>query len=163
MITKDDLQTIYEWGKVTTFPLKKVPTAIGYSNKDIYISWLKGAGKRIMIRRKLMTDKVIKIFENEDIIYSTYSIFHAGTILTPHKDPDVYPQKYKRIQLPLKIPNPKDCYMEWINVKDGKMLWEEGVPQVCDVMNHLHEAFNKSNESMEFIMIDVKSDTEVEI
>ena len=77
MITQDELQTLYEWGKVTTFPLKKVPTAIGYSNKDIYLAWLKGAGKRIMIRRKLMTDKVIKIFENEDIIYSTYSIFYA--------------------------------------------------------------------------------------
>jgi len=160
MITQDELQTLYEWGKVTTFPLKKVPTAIGYSNKDIYLAWLKGAGKRIMIRRKLMTDKVIKIFENEDIIYSTYSIFHAGTILNPHKDPDVYPHPYKRIQLPLNIPDKDKCYMNW---QGKRVSWEEGVAQCYPVMDYVHDGGNISDESMDFIMLDVKHETEVEI
>ena len=160
MITQDDLQTLYEWGKVTTFPLKKVPTAIGYSNKDIYLAWLKGAGKRIMIRRKLMTDKVIKIFENEDIIYSTYSIFYAGTILNPHKDPDVYPHPYKRIQLPLTIPDKDKCYMNW---QGKRVSWEEGVAQCYPVMDYVHDGGNISDESMDFIMLDVKHETEVEI
>ena len=29
MITKNDLNKIYEWAKVTTFPLKKAPTIKG--------------------------------------------------------------------------------------------------------------------------------------
>ena len=41
MITKNDLNTIFKWAKNTDFPLKKAPTAEGYSNKDIYISWLR--------------------------------------------------------------------------------------------------------------------------
>ena len=49
------------------------------------------------------------------------------------------------------------------DVKDGKVTWEEGVPQVCDVMNHLHEAFNKSDKPMEILFVDVKHDTEVVI
>ena len=53
--------------------------------------------------------------------------------------------------------------MQWIDVKDGKVLWEEGVPQVCDIMNYTHEAFNKSDKSMEMLFVDVKLDTEVVI
>ena len=106
MITKKDLSDIYIWAKYTKFPLKRTPTSEGYCNKDIYISWLKGAGKRVMIRKKLMPENIVNIFEKEEIIYSTYSIFSPGTILNPHRDPDVYPEKYKRIQLPLSIPHP---------------------------------------------------------
>ena len=53
--------------------------------------------------------------------------------------------------------------MQWVDVKDGKVTWEEGVPQVCDVMNHLHEAFNKSDKPMDILFVDVKHDTEVVI
>ena len=52
--------------------------------------------------------------------------------------------------------------MEWVNIKDGKIIWEEGQPQVCDVMHHTHQAFNLSDSSMEFLFLDVKLDTEVE-
>ena len=110
-----------------------------------------------------MTHRVREIYENDDILFSNYAIFYAGTILKPHKDPNILREPYKRIQIPLTIPNQKDCYMEWVDVKDGKMLWEEGVPQVCDVMNNLHEAFNKSNKPMEILFVDVKLDTEVVI
>ena len=98
MITNLDIKKIYDWAKETKFPLKKVPTAGEYSNKDIHLCWLKGAGKKVLIRKKLMSDDIFEIFSKSEIIYASYSIFDGGTILNPHRDPDVYPKKYKRIQ-----------------------------------------------------------------
>ena len=163
MITQQDLTDLYEWAKDTEFPVKTAPTIEGYSNKSIDYYWIKSVKKSTLIREKLMTDKVRKIYENDDILFSNYAIFYAGTILKPHKDPNILREPYKRIQIPLTIPNQNDCYMEWVDVKDGRILWEEGVPQVCDVMNNLHEAFNKSNKPMEILFVDVKLDTEVVI
>ena len=53
--------------------------------------------------------------------------------------------------------------MEWTEIKGGKIIWEEGKPQVCDVMHHTHQAFNKSEKPMNFLFVDVKLDTYVEI
>jgi len=103
-----------------------------------------------------MTDRVCEIYQNDDILFSNYVVFYPGTILKPHKDPDVLRYPYKRIQIPLKVPDKDKCYMEWINIKDGKMIWEEGVPQVCDVMNHLHKAVNKSDKPLELLFVDVR-------
>ena len=163
MITHLDLIELYNWAKDTEFPVKTAPTIEGYSNKPIDYYWIKSVKKSTLIREKLMTDKVRKIYENDDILFSNYAIFYAGTILKPHKDPNILRYPYKRIQIPLTIPNENDCYMQWVDVKDGKVTWEEGVPQVCDVMNHLHEAFNKSDEPMEILFVDVKHNTEVKI
>ena len=163
MITHRDLTDLYNWAKDTEFPVKTAPTIEGYSNKSIDYYWIKSVKKSTLIREKLMTDKVRKIYENDDILFSNYAIFYAGTILKPHKDPDILREPYKRIQIPLTIPDKDKCYMEWVEFKDGKILWEEGVPQVCDVMNHLHEAFNKSDKPMEILFVDVKHDTEVKI
>ena len=49
MITNLDIKKIYDWAKETEFPLKKVPTAGEYSNKDIHLCWLKGAGKKVLM------------------------------------------------------------------------------------------------------------------
>ena len=163
MITHLDLIELYNWAKDTEFPVKTAPTIEGYSNKSIDYYWIKSVKKSTLIREKLMTDKVRKICDNDDILFSNYAIFYAGTILKPHKDPNILRYPYKRIQIPLTIPNKNECYMQWVDVKDGKVTWEEGVPQVCDVMNHLHEAFNKSDKPMEILFVDVKHDTEVVI
>ena len=163
MITQQDLTDLYHWAKDTEFPVKTAPTIEGYSNKSIDYYWIKSVKKSTLIREKLMTDRVREIYQNEDILFSNYAIFYAGTILKPHKDPNILRYPYKRIQIPLTIPNENDCYMQWVDVKDGKVTWEEGVPQVCDVMNHLHEAFNKSDKPMEILFVDVKLDTEVVI
>ena len=163
MITNLDLIELYNWAKDTEFPVKTAPTIEGYSNKSIDYYWIKSVKKSTLIREKLMTDKVRKIYDNDDILFSNYAIFYAGTILKPHKDPNILRYPYKRIQIPLTIPNKNECYMQWVDVKDGKVTWEEGVPQVCDVMNHLHEAFNKSDKPMEILFVDVKHDTEVVI
>ena len=160
MITTQDIKKIYEWAKVTSFPLKKAPTIKGgYCNKDVYISWLKGVGKQVTIRKKLMTDEIFNIFSNEDILYATYSCFSEGTILNPHRDPPVYRERYKRIQLPMLIPDKVHCFMIW---DDRKVTWEEGVHQVYPVMDVIHEGNNLSTNAMELVMIDVKLDTIVE-
>ena len=163
MITRNDLHKIYEWARVTDFPLKKAPTIEGYSNKIIDYYWLKSVKKSTIIRKKYMSDEVYEIYKNEDILFSNYTSFRSGTILQPHTDPDILRYPYKRIQIPLSIPDKNKCYMEWINIKDGKMIWEEGQPQVCDVMHYTHQAFNKSDEPMNFLFVDIKLDTEVMI
>ena len=163
MISRQDLTDLYEWAKDIEFPVKTAPTIEGYSNKSIDYYWIKSVKKSTLIREKLMTDRVREIYQNDDILFSNYAIFYAGTILKPQKDPNILRYPYKRIQIPLTIPNKNECYMQWVDVKDGKVLWEEGVPQVCDVMNHLHEAFNKSDKPMEILFVDVKHDTEVVI
>ena len=125
MITKSNLKELYEWASSSEFPLKKAPTTVGYSNKDIYICGLKYIRKNTNIRKSMMTDAVYNIMKNDEILYAVYSRFIGGTILTPHKDPDVYRDRYKRIQIPLIIPDNKKCYMEWTNIKGGRMEWED--------------------------------------
>ena len=162
MITKKDLRDLYEWGKQTKFPLKKAPTIDGYSNIDIDYYWVKSVKKTTIIRSKFMNDTVKKIYENDEILFSNYVIFYAGTKLTPHKDPKILRHPYKRIQIPLYVPK-GDCYMQWTEFKEEKIKWEEGVSQVCDVCNYTHEAYNNTSEPIEFLFVDVHKDTEVEL
>ena len=98
MITHLDLIELYNWAKDTEFPVKTAPTIEGYSNKSIDYYWIKSVKKSTLIREKLMTDKVCKIYDNDDILFSNYAIFYAGTILKPHKDPNILRYPYKRIQ-----------------------------------------------------------------
>ena len=158
MITKSDLREIYEWALTSKFPLKKAPTTVGYTNKDIYICGLKYIRKNVNIRRSMMTDIVYNIMKNDEILYAVYSRFEGGTILKPHKDPDVYSDRYKRVQIPLNVT--RDFYMMW---KDRKIYWENGVTQVFEVMDNIHQAFNNSDKTMEFLFLDVKISTKVEL
>ena len=158
MLTKDNLKELYKWASQSEFPLKKAPTTVGYSNKDIYICGLKYIRKNINIRKSLMTESVYNIMKNDEILYAVYSRFSGGTILKPHKDPDVYSDRYKRVQIPLDVT--KDFYMVW---KGKNVYWENGVTQVYHVMDNIHSAFNDSDKTMEFLFIDVKLDTVVEI
>ena len=158
MISNENLIDLYNWAKNKEFPVKKAPTTKGYSNKDIHICGLKFVRKNVNIRRNLMSKKIIDIMENDDILYAVYSIFAGGTILRPHKDPDVYSARYKRIQIPLKVP--EGCYMLW---GKEKIKWKEGEPQCYPVMDYVHQASNPSDKSIEFLFLDVKMNTEVEL
>jgi hypothetical protein len=160
MVSQNDLQTLYKWAKITSFPTKKAPTTNGYCNKFIPHYWLKSISKTILIRKKFMTDEIFRIHQNDSILYSGYSLFEPGTILIAHKDPNIYREPYKRIQIPLTIPDRKKCYMTWMG---EKIYWKEGIVQVYDVMNNIHDGGNLSDESMEFLFIDVKRDTIVEL
>ena len=159
MITQKDLKTLYNWAKDTKFPTKRAPTTRGYCNKDIHHYWLKSTAKSILIRKKLMTDEVIRIHQNEDILYSGYSLFDPGTVLKPHRDPNIYREPYKRIQVPLNIPDRDKCYMNW---GGNRIHWEKGVCQVYNVMHNVHDGANLSDKPMEFLFVDVKLDTIVE-
>ena len=46
--------------------------------------------------------------------------------------------------------------------KGKKIYWENGVVQVFKVMDNVHQAFNLSDKTMEFLFLDVKMDTEIE-
>jgi hypothetical protein len=86
--------------------------------------------------------------------------FDEDTKLKPHRDPNLYREPYKRIQIPLEIPDGELCYMIW---KGKKVFWKEGQFQVYEVMDVIHEGYNYSDFPMKFLFLDVKKDTEVEL
>lgn len=163
MIKKHDLNMLYDWAKNMRFPVKKAPTIDGYSNKVIDYYWIKSVKKTTIIRDKLMSDEIKKIYQNEDILFSNYAVFYPNTILKPHKDPDILRYPYKRIQIPLVVPDNQKCYMEWVDISNGAIKWEEGKPEICDVMNYKHQAFNYSDSPLEILFVDVEKNVEVEI
>ena len=150
---RSDLDYLYEWATRTDFPLRRAPTAVGYSNKDIYFCWLKASNdKRGSVRYSLVQEESAQqILENDEVVFATVSCFEPGTELGRHKDPPVYGIHYRRIQIPLYIPS-NDCYMIW---KGEKVFWEEGVPQIYDVMDHVHEGYNYSDDDMLFLFVDI--------
>ena len=170
MISKTDLKNLYEWAKDKDFPLRRTITTRkpygtnkieSYCNKEIYSYPLKFGRRKVTIRESVMPQNIIDIFKDEDILYTVVSIFQSGTILKPHRDPHIYNFPYKRIQIPLDIPEVGKCTMRWII--GGTIVWEEGVPQVCNVMYDVHEASNLSDKDMFMMFLDVKMDTEVEL
>ena len=78
MITRKNLDKLYDWATGSSFPLKKAPTSTNYSNKDIYICGLKFVRKNINIKKNLMTNEVYNIIKDDDILFDNYSIekFH---------------------------------------------------------------------------------------
>ena len=149
----NDLKYLYEWAAETEFPLRRAPTAVGYSNKDIYFCWLKaltnnGGGVRESVVRDQRARDILK---SDEILVATIALFESGTELGPHKDPPVYDKKYRRIQIPLHIPS-EDCYMIW---RGRKIFWKEGKPQIFDVMDYVHEGYNYSPDDMIFLFIDI--------
>ena len=158
MITRKNLDDLYNWALKGNFPMKGNPTSPNYSNKKIYICQFKFIRKSMNIRKKLMNDKIYEIYKNDEILNSNYAIFAGGTILKPHIDPDIYTERYKRIQIPMKVP--EGSYMLW---GKEKIIWKEGEPQCYPVMDYVHQASNPSNKPIEFLFLDVKMDTVVEL
>ncbi len=167
MITKKELKEFYEWGLETKFPRKISPKFTGrgrdFQTYDVTGYWLKMTRKMVNIRKNFMPENIFKMHENHEILYSGYAILAPNCYIKPHKDPDVYMHDYKRIQLPLELPERDKCYMEWVDLKDGRVFWEEGVPKVCDVMNHTHSGTNESDKPHKFLFMDIKVETEVEL
>ena len=153
---RSDVNYLYEWAARTDFPLRRAPTAVGYSNKDIHFCWLKAIYRNGAIggvRKSVVADeKAQQILDQEEVIFATVSVFDAGTQLNPHRDPPVYGKKYRRIQIPLYIPS-DECYMVW---EGKKVFWKEGEPQVYDVMDHIHEGYNLSDDIMMFLFVDIE-------
>ena len=165
MITKKELKEFYEWGLVTEFPIKVPPRFTGrgrdFGLYDVTGFWLKMTRKMVNIRKNFMPENIFKMHENHEILYSGFAVMAAGCYIKPHKDPDVYMHDYKRIQLPLELPERGKCYMTWDDGKD--YYWNEGEVQIWDVMNHTHSGTNKSDKPHKFLFMDVKIESEVEI
>tara|TARA_B100001250_G_scaffold330506_1_gene295406 strand:+ start:1336 stop:1827 length:492 start_codon:yes stop_codon:yes gene_type:complete len=163
MITRSEIDELFEWASTTKFPLYKLNNPEHYSNKRIDYSWNKLVDhkNKSTIRRKFMTESIIKIHQNPEILWSAIGVFYAGTKVSKHKDPDIFSCPYKRIQIPIKIPSVDKCYMIW---EDGsKTIWEVGEPQVHNVMDIAHNGCNLSDEEMIFLFLDVKKTTEVKL
>ena len=164
MITREEIDDLYEWAKITEFPLYKLNNPAYYTDgKRVDYSWQKLVThkNKTLIRKKNMTERVYQIHENSDILWSAIGVFYGGTVVNAHKDPDIFSEGYKRIQIPLKIPDKEKCYMVW---EDGeKIFWEEGEPQVHYVMDHFHEGHNYSDEAMVFLMLDIRKSAEVKL
>jgi hypothetical protein len=158
MITHEDLEELFVWAKNSNFPMKLGPTAKGYANKQIIFCWIKSIRTNKIIRKNLMPDRIRKIYENDDILFSMIVSFDLNTELGPHRDPNLYRETYKRIQIPLEIPDKELCYMIW---NGKKVHWKEGEPQVFEVMDVIHEGYNYSDRPMKFLFLDVTKDTEV--
>ena len=198
MITKRELNDLYEWGVTTVIgntlerkgeytgwvdkqevadivssdksnqkPLseKKADKYIGrYRDFGTYMvtgNWLKMSRKLTTIRKSAMPEHIYKIHQNPEILYSGYANLKPGYYISPHKDPDVYSARYKRVQIPLYLPEKDKMYMTW---DDGRRIyWEEGVSQVWHVMDHLHSGNNESDKPAKFLFLDVTLDAEVEV
>ena len=163
MITRNEIDELFEWASTTKFPLYKLNNPEHYSNKRIDYSWHKLVDhkNKSTIRRKFMTERIIEIHQNPEILWSAMCIFYAGTKVNKHKDPNIFSESYKRIQIPIKIPSADKCYMLW---EDGtKTTWKVGEKQVNYVMDKEHEGFNYSDEEMIFLMLDVKKSTKFEV
>ena len=108
MITKDDLDQLFEWGSSVEFPLKISPKFTGrgkdFDGDDWRGYWLKMTRRMTNIRKSFMPEHIIKIHENPDILYSAFVNIASGADIKPHRDPEVYLHKYKRIQIPLVVP-----------------------------------------------------------
>lgn len=161
MIKRKELDYLYNWAKETEFKLLKEPTSSGHPTNPILYCPLKWNMKTLTIRKRIVKDEgVLNILSNEDILFCGYVSFQPNTEHGPHKDLDVYVEKYKRIQIPVKVPNQTDCYMIWQN---DRVVWEEGIPHLYEVMDYVHEGYNYSNQSLEFLFLDVKRDCFVEL
>jgi len=161
MILREDLNYLYNWAKNIDFPLRSTPTSDGYSSKPVKFCWIKKNTETNSIRKNIIDDPRIElIHQNPDILFSMYVVFESGTELGPHRDPDVYRERYKRIQIPINIPDKEKCYMIW---NGQKVFYEEGIYQTYEVMDHIHSGYNYSDGPWSFLFVDVKKDVEVEI
>ena len=81
MIIRKELDELYEWARTTKFPLYKLNNPEHYSNKRIDYSWNKLVDhkNKSTIRKKFMTERIVKIHQNHEILWSAIGVFYAGT------------------------------------------------------------------------------------
>jgi len=159
MISKNDLTILYNWAKEINFSTKnKLLGSSGYWNKDVCGQSVKIS--KGQMRESIMTKEVLQVFSNTDIITGFFILIQPQSICLPHLDPKVYKQKTKRIQIPLSVPSGKNTFMIY---KGKKIYWEEGTPQIADVMTNIHEAQNLTDFPLKFLLLDVNFDCYVEM
>ena len=161
MITKLDFQRLFKWVSETDFPLKKEGITSNYMGYEILICYLKYGKKKIFYPHKSLSEAINDIIIRPEIYSLTYIQYPPRLIAKPHRDYNPYGKKFKRIQLPIKIPKDNKCFIEWIDIKE-KIYWQEGKVEVFNV-EELHQGRNDSDETMEFLYVDVNPDTKIEL
>ena len=161
MITESDFQRLYKWSLKTDFPLKKEGITSNYMGYDILICYLKYGKKKIFYPHKSLSESIFDIIVRPEIYSLTYIQYPSKLKAKPHRDYNPYGKKFKRIQLPLKLPKGGKCYIEWLET-NKRVYWEEGKVEIFNVEN-LHQGANESDEEMNFLYIDVHPDLEVEL
>tara|TARA_B100001093_G_scaffold518548_1_gene603798 strand:+ start:2177 stop:2671 length:495 start_codon:yes stop_codon:yes gene_type:complete len=164
MITKLDLQRLYEWASNTNFPLRNEVITSKYMGYGMKICHIKIGKKRKMYPNKNITRTVLDIFERDDIYGAYYLYYPPNMKAKPHVDYNPFKTNYLRVQIPVKIPNNNknnECYIEWVETKEI-VYWKQGKVELFDV-EKLHQGANDSNESMEFLYIDIDPNTKVEL
>jgi len=161
MITKSHLQRLYQWSLNTDFPLKKEGITSNYMGYEILICYLKYGKKKIFYPHKSLSKSIFDIIVKPEIYSLTYIQYPSKLKAKPHRDYNPYNKKFKRIQLPIKIPNGNKSYIEWMDTGE-RVYWEEGKVEIFDV-ERLHQGANESDEKMNFLYIDVHLDLEVEL
>lgn len=158
MILKTDLKILYYWAKEINFSTKNILLGSSkYWNKNVWMYPVKiSKGK---LRTSIMTEEVSQILSNTDIITAFFILIQPHSIALPHVDPKIYKERTKRIQIPLSVPSGKETFMKY---KDEKIYWEEGIPQIADVMTNVHEAQNLTDFPLKFLMLDVKFESVIE-
>jgi len=161
MISKTDIKRLYEWALNTNFPLRKEGITSKYMGYDVHISYVKYGKKNKSYRHKLINDEIFNIIKNEDIYGVAYLKYPPHVNAEPHRDFNLWGKDFLRVQLPLKLPQGKKCYIEWIDTGE-RVYWEEGKVEIFNVEN-LHKGKNNSDESMEFLYIDINPETKIEL
>ena len=161
MITKTDIQRLYEWATNTNFPLKKEGITSKYMGYEILICYLKYGMKKTFYPHKLISKSIINIIDKPEIFSLTYIQYPPKLEAKPHTDYNPYGKKFNRIQIPLKIPKGRKSYIQWIDSNE-RIYWEEGKPEIFNV-EKLHKGANNSNEKMTFLYVDIDPKLEVEI
>jgi hypothetical protein len=157
MITKEEIDYLYSWSKNKEFFLRKEPSSAGHPNKPILFCPIKLTFRDPIIRKSIIGDnRVYEILSNPEILFCGCVVLQPQTEHGPHKDLNIYVEEYKRIQIPLSIPD--NCYMIW---KKEKVQWKEGESKVFEVMDYIHEAYNYSDKPARFLFLDVKKNTNV--
>ena len=160
MISKNDIKKLYLWGIKTNFPLRNEVITSRYMGYGLKICHLKIGKKRKLYPNKKLTDEVFDIIGSDEILGAYYLVYPPKMTAKPHIDYNPYKQKYLRIQIPIKL-SEGDCYIEWIDT-GGKIYWEKGKAELFNV-EKAHQGANDGSERMEFLYIDVKHNTKVEI
>ena len=65
MISKTDIECLYEWALNTNFPLRKEGITSKYMGYDVHISYVKYGKKNKSYRHKLINDEIFNIIKND--------------------------------------------------------------------------------------------------
>ena len=161
MITKEQLTKLFHWGNKTTFPLRKEGITSKYMGYDVFVSYAKYGKNEKRYRNKLFDDDIYEIIKNDEIYGVAYLKYSAHVDAKPHKDFNLWGKDFLRIQIPLRIPQGNKCYIEFIETGE-RFYWQEGKVEIFNV-EKLHQGKNDSDETMEFLYVDIDPDTKVEL